>query len=269
MKRFRHTYGPWALITGASSGLGAEFARQLAAKGLNLVLVARRGDRLQALSDDLKQTFFIDTRVVPLDLTQDDFLPQLTQTTAGLDIGLLVNNAGAALHNDFLANDLNTELQILNLNTRAPLILAHHYGQHLQQRRRGGIIFLSSVVGLVASPQWSHYAATKGHNLLLAEGLAAELKPLGVDVLAVTPGFMTTELMPLSSFGKLLAIKPEKVVRAALATLGKQSVVTPDFRHQLVASSTRLLPRWLNTQIFARVIAGAHKSERIQRSYSW
>ena len=179
MKHFRYTYGPWALITGASSGLGAEFSRQLAAKGLNLVLVARRSDRLQDLSQNLSLTYSIDTRVVPLDLAQDDFLPQLTQTTAGLDIGLLVNNAGAALHHDFLANDLETELQILSLNTRSPLMLAHHYGQQLLQRRRGGIIFLSSVVGLVGSPQRSNYAATKGHNLLLAEGLAAELTPSG------------------------------------------------------------------------------------------
>lgn len=264
MRRFRHTYGPWALITGASAGLGTEFARQLASQGLNLVLVARRGNRLQALAQDLQQTYGIDTRVVPLDLAQASFLPQLTQATEGLDIGLLINNAGSAVHNHFLANDLNTELQISNLNTRAPLILAHHFGQHLQQRRRGGIIFLSSVVGLVGSPHWSNYAATKGHNLLLAEGLSAELKPSGVDVLAVTPGFMSTDLMPLSAFGKLLAVKPKVVARVALNKLGKQPVVTPGFRHQLFAWSTRFLPRWLNTQIFARVVAGAHKVHKVQ-----
>lgn len=267
MKRFQHTYGPWALITGASSGLGAEFAQQLAAKGLNLVLVARRSDRLQALAQNLQQTYAIDTRIVPLDLAQANFLPQLTQATTGLDIGLLVNNAGAAIHNDFLANDLETELQILNLNTRAPLMLAHHYGQYLQQRRRGGIIFLSSAVSLVGSPQWSNYAATKGHNLLLAEGLSAELKSSGVDVLAVTPGFMATELMPISFFGKLLAIKPEKVVQSALANLGKQPVVTPGIRHSLIALSTRLLPRWLNTQIFARVISGAQTSVKTNTTF--
>ena len=258
MTKFQKKYGPWALVTGASSGLGSAFAKLLAAEGLNLVLVARREDRLRALADELQRTASVETRVVSADLSRGDFLPQIAEVTERLEINLLVNNAGQTLTAHFLANELESELGMFHLNSRTPLILTHHYGRLMQSRGRGGIIFLASVVGLTGVPSWSNYAATKGHNLLFGEGLGEELKRDGVDVLVVSPAFIRTEFMTLSSFGRILSLAPEAVAKVALASLGKKRVVTPSLLHKFIAFSTRLQPRFLNTKIFGAVVSRSH-----------
>ena len=148
MSEFKQKYGPWALITGASSGIGMEFARQLAAMGINLVLVARREDKLNTLATELKSSHGIDAKVVMADLSRDDFLPTLRSATAGLEIGLLVNNAGLTTTGAIVDNKLEDELNLLHLNCRAPLILAHEYGKPMRERKRGGIIFLGSVLSI-------------------------------------------------------------------------------------------------------------------------
>jgi len=138
MNDFAARFGPWAVVTGASSGIGEAFARQLAAKGIHLVLVARRDDRLKRLADDLQGRHAVRTRIVPVDLAADDFLPVIAGATHDLDIGLLVNNAGVLRAGRFLDHDLHDELNQLNLNTRAVLALAHHFGRRLRERRRAG-----------------------------------------------------------------------------------------------------------------------------------
>lgn len=260
MNEFQKKYGPWALVTGASTGLGAEFAKQLADKGINLVLVARSENRLGALAKQLEQSTSIKTLVVSSDLSGDDFLEKIKDATKGLEINLLINNAGSALSDDYLSNDLESELKVLYLKIRAPMMLTHHFGKLMKTRGRGGIIFLASVVGLVGIPGWSNYAATKGHNMLFAEGLAEELKQDGVDVLALSPAFIRTEFMELSSFGKFLSLEADKVVRVALKSLGKKRAVTPGLIHKLIAFSTRLQPRFLNTKIFRAVISASQNS---------
>ena len=261
MNRLQTNYGPWALVTGASSGLGAAFARQIAAEGLNVVLVARREDRLRALAGELERDSSVKSLVVAADLTRDDFMSRLVDATSGLEVGLLVNSAGLAVDNDFLANELKTELDVLHVNARAPLILTHHYGKLMKDRRHGGIVFVPSVVSLAGIPAWSNYAATKAHNLLLAEGLAEELRHDGVDVVALVPAFMRTELMSLTSFGRLLSLEPSVVARIALASLGKKHRVKPGFINKLISLSTRFQPRVLNTRIFRAVISRAQASD--------
>ena len=155
MTGFKDKYGPWALITGASSGIGAEFARQLAAKGLNLVLVARREERLRALARELETAHPIAVTIIPVDLTTTDFLAVIQQATDGLEIGLLVNNAGVMPTGRFLDHDLEQELRQLNLNTRAPLILTHHFGRPMAERGRGGLLFLASMTAFQGTPSAS------------------------------------------------------------------------------------------------------------------
>lgn len=254
MNNFQQKYGPWALVTGASSGMGATFAKQLAERRLNIVLVARREDRLHTLSEELKQSGSIETRVISADLSRDDFIAQLTDATQGLEINLLVNNAGLGLSGAFLTNDLSAELGMLHLNCRAPLLLTHHYGKMMQHRGQGGIIFLASLVAFTGIPVWSNYAATKGHNLLFAEGLAEELVHAGVDVLALCPGFTRTEFMRLTRFGKVMSMDADIVVRVALESLGRKRGVTPGLINKLIVFSTRLQPRVINTKIYRAVI---------------
>ena len=255
MSKFREKYGPWALVTGASSGLGAEFARQLGDRGLNLVLVARRLERLGKLAEEIGAKDSLETRVVSADLSQSDFMPKIRAATDGLEIGLLVNNAGIGLTGDFLGNPLEAELGQLDLNCRAPLALTHRYAKPMKERGRGGIIFLSSTLAFAGVPDWSNYAATKGYDLLLAEGLARELRPFGLDVLAVCPGVTRTEFMSrISRFGRIMSMDPRAVVRTALDKLGKRKTVTAGFLNKVVVFSTRFQPRSLNSRIFGRVM---------------
>jgi short-subunit dehydrogenase len=161
MTRFAKKYGPWALVTGASSGMGSEFARHLAADGLNLVLVARRKNRLDRLASELGQQFGIEVRVVVADLAREDFVTPIREATSDIEVGLLVNSAGFATSGALLDNDLEAEVSILHVNSRAPLMLAHEFGRKMRDRGDGGIIFVASTVAYSGSPGWSNYAATR------------------------------------------------------------------------------------------------------------
>src|SRR5579872_1081170 len=140
-------FGPWAVVTGASSGIGKEFARQLAASGLHLVLVARRHSALEELGGELAKTFGIHYRAVGLDLAGEDFIGKMEEATHDLDIGLVVFNAGTTLTGDFLTMDHGALQQSLRLNVKAHLDVTHHFGQRLAQRGRGGLLLVASTAG--------------------------------------------------------------------------------------------------------------------------
>ncbi len=254
MGAFSERYGPWALVTGASAGIGQAFARQLAARGLNLVLVARRQERLEALAAELGAAHGTETRVVALDLTRDDFLPHLQVATAGIDIGLLVNNAGFSFTGDFFDNPLDADLRMLHLNVRAPLILTHAFGPALRARGRGGMIFVSSIAAYVAVPIWTHYSATKAYVLHLAEGVAGELAPDGVDVLALCPGTTRTEFLDVAELNEFLALDADVVVAEALRYLGRKRRWVPHFLFRAGGFMTRFLPVRLSSFVASQVV---------------
>jgi short-subunit dehydrogenase len=258
MKNFAERFGPWALVTGASSGIGEAFARRLAEVGMNLILVARREDRLRKLAEDLQTKHSVSTRVVPVDLSQDDFLPVIQQATADVDVGLLVNNAGIATAGKFLDNDLRAELALLHVNNRVPLILAHHFGGLMRKRRRGGMIFVASTVAFAGVPSWSNYAASKAYDLVLAEGLAKELRQDGISVLALCPGPTRTELWPQDAKPSS-PMSPQAVVDVALKKLARRTTVVAGWLNSIVAFSTRLVPRSWNATIFGWAVGGMLK----------
>ena len=268
MNSFAAKYGPWGLVTGASSGMGTEFARRLAESGLNIVLLARREDRLRSLADELERDNSVKTRVVAVDLTRDDLLDLIREATVDIEIGLLVNNAGFATSGNLLDNDLDAELAMLHVNSRAPLILSHHFGRRMRERGGGGIIFVASTVAYSGSPGWSNYAATKAFELTLSDGIARELKRHGVSVLTVSPGPTQTEFWQVAGGKPLLALTPERVVRTALNNLGRRSTVVVGWINKLIVLSTRFTPRWMNSVIFGRVVKfmQAGKSSRAKDS---
>lgn len=205
----KDTFGPWAVITGASSGIGEEFARQLAQVGLNLVLVARRLSALETLGSELAKTFSIHYRAVELDLTCDDFLERIEEATHDLDIGLVISNAGSMMAGDFLTIDQQIWQQDLRLNAKAHLDLAHHFGQHLARRKRGGLLLVSSTAALQGIPFSAEYAAAKAYVLTLGEALHVEFQRMGVHVTVLLPGATDTPLMAASGFNPdTLPIKP-------------------------------------------------------------
>src|ERR1700757_739451 len=140
-----HRFGPWAVVTGASSGIGREFANQLAAAGINVVLVARRLDMLQDLGTALAERYGVDYRAVGVDLSDPGALTPIAEATNDIDVGLLVSNAGTALPGPFLDSDLQAPRAILRLNTAAHLALTHHFGARMARRGRGGIVLVSAL----------------------------------------------------------------------------------------------------------------------------
>lgn len=258
MNDFAERFGPWAVVTGPSSGIGTAFARRLAALGINVVLVARREGRLVQLASELTGKHGVETRIVPVDLASDHFLLVVGEATHDLDIGLLVNNAGVLAPGRFLDHDLGDELNQLNLNTRAVLVLAHHFGRRLRERRRGGMIFLASTVAFAGVPGMSAYAASKAHVLTFAEGFAREVAHEGIAVLALCPGPTSTEIWP-SGATPTLPMRPEAVAEIALRKLGRRTTVVAGLVNRLITFSTRLAPRWLNSKIFGKVGGGMLK----------
>jgi short-subunit dehydrogenase len=251
---FKERYGPWALITGASSGIGAEFARQLAALGLNLILIARRKQKLDDLARQLEGTDKIMVQTIAADLSQPDFLPPIVSAIASMEVGLLVNNAGFGLAREFLDHELEKELALLDVNCRAPLILTHVLGRQMAQRKRGGVIFVSSVSGFIATPFEAHYAASKAYEIFLAEALGFELKKNGVDVLALCPGSTETEFHAVAGARSVAAMPVAPVVATAISQLGKRPVAIPYCRNRFLVYMLKVTPRRLHTYLAGRVM---------------
>jgi short-subunit dehydrogenase len=251
---FKERYGPWALVTGASSGIGAEFARQLAGIGLNLILVARRKQRLDDLARQLESANKIAVQTIAADLSRPDFLSLIASAIGSSEIGLLVNNAGFGLAGEFLSHELEKELALLDVNCRAPLILTHVIGRQMARRKRGGIIFVSSVSAFLATPFETHYAASKAYELFLAEALGYELEKNGVDVLALCPGSTDTEFHAVAGSRSVAAMPVAPVVEAAIRQLGKRPVAIPFWRNRFLVYMLKLTPRRLHTHLAGRVM---------------
>jgi short-subunit dehydrogenase len=225
---FQQKYGPWALVAGASAGLGAEFARQLAERGLHLVLLARRGDALKTLGDSLTQEFGVKVRSLAVDLGDPALWEKSEPLIADIDVGLLVYNAAYSTIGAFLEQPIDDQLRILDVNCRGPLVLSHALGGKMAARGRGGIVLMTSMAASQGGPFISAYSASKAFNLVFAEGLWAELGGHGVDVVACRAGATRTPGYDAAKpVGKVPLMDPPPVVRAALAQLGRGPSVVP------------------------------------------
>ena len=221
---YREKYGPWAVITGASDGTGAAYARQLAAMGLNLVLIARRLEPLQALALELEKAHGIETRTASIDLYQPGAGQQVASVAMGVDVGLYISNAGAdANSSSFLDAPLDAWRGLISRNVFTVTELVYHFAATMRQRGRGGILLMSSGTALGGQPGVAVYCATKAYDLNLAEALWAELGPFGIDVLgAVCPAMDTPSLQSLLGANGLIVpglFDPVEVVSTLLARL--------------------------------------------------
>lgn len=248
---FRSRYGPWALVTGATRGLGAEFARQIGGKGLHLVLTARGRDELAQVADDVRKRSRVEVKTVVADLSRPDFIEALRRETEGLEIGLLVCNAAHPLVGLFFEQGLEDKLKTVEVNCRAPLVLVHEFGGKMLARGRGGIIMLSSGSALQGVAYTASYAASKAYNLVLAESLWEELREHGVDVLGFMPGATRTpgfeQSKPrLERSGLAGVSEAGPVVAEALRVLGRTPSWIPGRRNRwALTAAQRLLPRRL------------------------
>jgi uncharacterized protein len=232
-------YGPWAVVAGASEGIGAAFARRLAARGIQLVLVARRPQPLAELASTLP----VSTVEVAADLA--DGIGPVLAATGGLDVGLVVCNAAYSPIGAFLDSDPADTDRALRLNCSVPLALAHAYLPEMAARGQGGFVVRSSLAGAQGSPGLSVYAATKAFGAVFAEGLWAELRPYGVDVVTAVAGAVATPGAAAPSRRRAPGtVSPDAVADAALAALGRRPRTVPGALMRVSSGvMSRLLPR--------------------------
>ncbi len=237
-------YGSWALVTGASSGIGAELSRQIAADGMNVVLAARRGDRLTRLAGEIEKEFGVATRVVVADLAERDGQAALLAGVVDLEIGLLVNNAGLGYQGRFDLQDGERLRRLVALNCEAPLMLTHTLARGMCERGRGAVLFTGSAAGHQALPLHAVYAATKAFDRILGESLWGELRAANVDVTVLEPGATESEFHTVAGQLSHPGERVDIVVRAGLEALGQQPSVLVGWYNWLRANlATRLLTR--------------------------
>ena len=247
-KDFRRKYGPWVLVTGASSGIGEQFARLIAAEGLNVILVARRDDRLQIIVEELRSQHGVEAESIPLDLSTPDFLDSLLRACEGKDVGLVISNAGFGLKGLHHEMPLDKLSEMLDVNCRAALVITHSFTPKLIERGRGGIILTGSMEGFFGVPWSAAYSSTKAFVLSLGEALWSELQRHDVDVLVLAPGSTDTETHITQGIAKkdLPGLKsPQEVAKLGLEQLGRRPVYVSGFlNRQLTRVFSKLPRRW-------------------------
>ena len=244
MSTFRERYGPWAFIAGASEGLGEAFAHAIASRGLNVIVAARRAEKLEAVAESLRAQHGIAAVAMPMDLADTAMLEvTLRHLVEDYELGLLVYNAALSPKGAYLDVALDDHLRALDVNARAALMCTHAVGREMRRRKRGGIVLMSSMSGMYGTGSVVSYAATKAFQTNLAEGLWGELEGT-VDVIATvagpirTPGYEAAAEVDVAH-----VLAPADVVAETLDALGRQPMVIPGWRARWSARMLRMLPR--------------------------
>lgn len=261
---FLDRYGPWAVVLGASEGLGAAYADGLAARGLNVVLSARRGELLATVASDVASRREVETRAVTLDLGAPDFLDVLRKTTDSVDVGLVVYNGAAGFVGPMAEQSQPSLRAVVAVNCDGPLLVCHHFGPHLLERGRGGIVVMGSAAGLAGAAYNAAYAASKAFDLVLGESLWAEWGAGGVDVMAVigpaidTPNYRAANVGHDSSPP---ALAPDFVVDEVLDALGSVPSFVPGEQNRSGIAMLGSLPRRQQVEVMSAAharFANAH-----------
>ncbi len=256
------------LITGASSGIGEEFARRLAGLGHNLVLVARNKDKLHELCDELMLKHKITAHYVAVDLLQDDADKRVFDETEEhqMEIDWLINNAGFGSAGDFATLDFKKELEMIDLNIRSLVALTHRYLQKMRERKSGTIINVSSAASFQPIPFMATYAATKAFVSSFSEAIAEENRPFGIRVMALCPGSTETNFFAASNIDRALQVKGqqtvEEVVDTALAAVEKgKSKVVSGWANFIAAMGASYTPNKLTSRLIAKALRSRYQDQ--------
>jgi short-subunit dehydrogenase len=264
----RRRFGPWALVTGASSGIGRGFARHLAASGLNVVLVARRRRLLEGLSAELAGEFGVEARVVETDVTEQHFLEAIRHATDDLEVGLLVSAAGAPLTGAFLDTDVELVLRHVRLDVVPNVELTHHFAARMAARRRGGVLLVSAMGVEHGAPLMAASFAGKSYVLILGRSLHAEFGALGISTTVLLPGPTATDAINAIGFDLIKTpFKPMPVDKCVAEALDALAANRPTilsgrinrFMYSVVPSTViaRMSGRMIGQAIAARTAARA------------
>lgn len=254
--RLHDRYGPTAVITGATSGIGRGCATHLAAAGFDLVIVARNHITLHELATELESRHHIDVQIIAADLSTRSGIDLVATATAGRDIGLFVPAAGYGTAGPLTANDPDTEADMITVNCQAVTSLTQVFARHMIQRGRGGIVLLSSIVATQGVPLSANYAATKAYIHTLGEGLRHELAPHGVDLVISAPGPVDSGFSTRAHIQMGTTMNADLVARSSLNALGRRVVVRPGAFSKLLGWSLAMCPRRTRTIVLGRIFRG-------------
>jgi len=234
MKIDAHKYGPWAVIAGGSEGIGPCMASHLAENGINIVLIARKPEPLEATAQELRDQYGVEVRTLGQDLTAESMLENVRAVTDDIDVGLLIYNAGSSHRTGpFVGWPLEDVLKVVKLNVVGQSILSHHFARRMTKRGSGGIVLMGSLAGVAGSPSVITYAGAKAFSQIFSEGLWWEMKQHGVDVLHVVVGTTRTPAMERLGihYAEDESVSPEVVARHTLENIGEGPVfVMPEMR---------------------------------------
>ena len=247
-------YGRWAVVAGASQGLGLSFAEELARRGMNVVLVSRRGSLLEEIAGRLEAEYRVEVRSLALDLAGPDFAAALTDAVAGLDLGILIYNAAYVPIGRFIDMDDQALEQVVRVNVRGPLVLARALLPPMCEGGRGAVVFMSSLAGLQGTPRLAAYSASKAFNIMLADALWGELGEHGIDVSVCCAGAMPTPGYLASTDRDAPGmLSPDDAASRTLDELGKGPRIVPGLINRISAELMgRLLPRRTAIRLMAR-----------------
>ncbi len=249
-------YGPVALVTGASDGIGRATAVALAAKGFDLILVARRHEVLATLATDLSEAHGVTANILAADLSEASEVDALVQKTAEVDVGVAVFAAGFGTSGPLVSADYETERNMLRVNCEAVLQLSQVIGQRMTQRGCGQLVLFGSLVGFQGAAMAANYAATKAYVQTLAEGLAQELKPAGVQVVSVAPGPVKSGFEARADMTLGNADSPKAVAAGIVRSIGRSGTIRPGFLSKVLGYNLGMTPRWLRVRIMSRIMSG-------------
>jgi len=261
-KRLKENYEQWVLISGATSGIGRELAIKFGEAGFKLILTGRRERELENLSTLLFDSFKSETVISVGDLSEEENVRKLMRETSQLNVGIAILNAGFGTSGRFLNADIEKEINMLNLNCKAVLMLAHHYANKMIHRpKKGALELMSSMVAFQGVPNAANYAATKAYVQSLGEALSVELKSSGVDVIAAAPGPVESGFAKRANMIMDMALKPEQVGVPIIEAIGKKTTILPGLLTKVLAYNLRMTPRWAKTLIMGKVMGGFTKHQ--------
>lgn len=264
-KNFKQRYGDWALVTGATSGIGAELADQIAAKGLNIVLVARKESDLKEHAAQITRKHGVETAIIPADLATDEGIAKVKATK--IEIGLLVPAAGIEANGAFEKTSNELEQKVLQLNVIATFELVHHFSRGMINRGRGGILLVASLSGQMPNPYFANYAGSKAYVMSLGTSLYGEFRPKGVDVTVLSPGLTSTPMVADNGMDwaktPMVAMDPTKVAALALAGLGRRPVTVPGMRNRLMVAMMKFSPLKMAITMSEKMVRNAIDPKKI------
>jgi hypothetical protein len=264
MSELKTKYGPWALITGATSGIGAALTRQLGQAGLDLVLVARTKATLEESKASLERDLGVRVRVVAADLSTAAGTSAVIEAVADLEVGLLVLSAALESQGYYVGERIERHRALVQMDVVGPMELTHHFGAKMAARKRGGMLLVSSLSGWMPQPYMAHYGAAKAYVMALGDALFHEMKDQGVDVAVLSPGPTQTPMMvntgiDFASMG-MAVMQPAPVAAAGLAALGHRAHAIPGVRNRLMAfMMTRLMSKGVVGWLFKKMMGRALK----------